>query len=376
MTLQTEAATAASAQSTPAAEAAGRLVSLDALRGFDMFWIVGAEDLVHGLNEVGGGEAGGVTGFLAEQLSHVPWAGFHFYDLIFPLFVFLTGVGAVFSLDKIVAREGKRKAYVRVFRRFLLLYFVGILYYGGMSRVWPEMRLVGVLQRIATAYFFASLLYLNLKRRGLIVACTLILVGYWSFMTFVPVPAEPQLTQIDPAWGHGGRSYDEGNNWTNYIDFHYLPGRRHDKQWDPEGLLSSIPAVGSALLGVFAGMLLKDRELDDKRKALYLMGAGALVVAAGYLWGLQFPIVKKLWTSSFVLVAGGYSAMLLGLFHLVIHVGGLRRWAVPFLWIGCNALTAYLAAHFIDFGELADLFVGGHVKQAAGAYGEIGRAHV
>ncbi len=345
-----------------------RLISLDALRGFDMFWIIGADDLVHSLSEIG---HSGVTGFLATQLSHVEWRGLHFYDIIFPLFVFLMGVAIPFSLDKHVREEGKARAHVRLIRRFILLYLLGIIYYGGMSKLWPEFRFVGVLQRIAISYFFAGILYLNFRLRYLVIACVAILVGYWAFFSFVPVPAEPALTAVNPAWGHGGISFDQGNNWANYIDYHYLPGRRWDTYWDPEGLLSSIPAVASALLGVFAGLLLKNRSLTGYKKVGILLAAGVICVAAGFLWGHQFPIIKKIWSSSYVLAAGGFSLLLLGSFYLIIDVWKLRKWSTPFIWIGSNALTAYLAVRFVEFEDLAKLFVGGHVQNAAGRYGDL-----
>lgn len=349
----------------PPQHPAGRLMSVDALRGFDMFWIVGAEHLVGALHKVS--DAGPAT-FVATQLSHVDWEGFRFYDLIFPLFVFLVGVSIVFSLDKIVAREGKRKAYGRVFRRFVLLFMVGLIYYGGLSHDWADIRILGVLQRIALCYFLASVLYLNFRWRGLAVAAILILAGYWAFLSFVPVPAEPAMAAV--SGGQGGISFAPHNNWPNYIDYHCLPGRLHDTYWDPEGLLSTIPAVATALLGVFAGLLLKSDKTAALKVAALVLGGAALVVL-GSLWGLQFPVIKKIWTSSYVLVAGGYSSILLGLFYLVVDVWGYRKWTTPFLWIGSNALTIYLAWRFVDFGELAELFVGGPVHAASEPYGDL-----
>src|SRR5213083_2523119 len=131
----------------------GRLMSVDALRGFDMFWIVGAEYLVHALHRM---RDNWFTRGLANQLEHVDWEGFHFYDLIFPLFVFIVGVSLVFSLGKTIEREGRTEALKRVLRRGILLYVIGIFYSGGFSHTWPAMRLMGVLNRIALAYFFAG----------------------------------------------------------------------------------------------------------------------------------------------------------------------------------------------------------------------------
>lgn len=360
-----EAATAAATSVTE------RLISVDALRGFDMFWILGADYLVASLKEITGSE-NGVLGWMAVQLEHVEWEGFVFYDMIFPLFVFLMGVAITFSLDKVVEKEGKKGAYIRIVKRFVLLFLCGVLYNGGLSREWPQIRIMGVLQRIALCYLFGSLLYMNLKKRGLIIACAAILLGYWAFMSFVPVPAEPALTAIDPTFGQAGISFARGSNWANYIDYHFLPGRRYDaKSWDPEGLLSTIPAVATALLGIFAGMLLQAKDVPNQKKALYLIGAGVLAVMAGYLWGYQFPVIKKIWTSSYVLVAGGYSSILLGVFYQVIDIWKFQFWARPFIWIGSNALALYLAGRFFEFGDIAELFVGGDIKVAMGDYGPI-----
>ena len=156
--------------------------------------------------------------------------------------------------------------------------------------------------------------------------------------------------------------FDKGMNLANHLDYQYLPGRKYDVYWDPEGLLSTLPAIGTCLLGVFAGLLLRNRSIDDQRKVLWLLVGGAVSLAAGFLWGLQFPIVKKIWTSSFVLVAGGYSAILLGVFYQVVEIWNYRKWCQPFVWIGMNSITVYLANNIIGFRRLAARFVGGDVK--------------
>ena len=350
------------ASSSPPKSISSRLLSLDALRGFDMFWIVGAEELVKGLDTISkSGVAGvaGITEILNQQLKHKAWAGFAFEDLIFPLFVFMMGVAMVFSLTKILATEGRVTAHKRLFRRFILLFLVGIFYYGGMSNLWPEIRLLGVLQRIALCYFFGGLLFLNTKPLTMAITCASILIGYWVLLCFVPVP------------GIGTGIIEMETNWAYYIDFHYLPGRLHYKTWDPEGLLSTLPAICSCLLGVFAGLLLKDKSVADTKKVAYLIGFGIVGVVVGFLWGFQFPVIKKIWTSSFVLVAGGYSAILLGLFYLVIDMWKCQKWATPFLWIGTNALTIYMACNIIKFNVLSERFVGGNVKAAMGIYGDL-----
>src|SRR5207245_647620 len=149
-----------------------------------MFWIIGADALVYALHRMSKSRP---TEFLADQLEHAEWEGFHFYDLIFPLFVFIVGVSLVFSLTKTVASAGRAEALKRVFRRGILLFVIGIFYSGGFTNAWPDMRLMGVLNRIALAYFFAGLLFCFLKPRALVGVCLALLIGYWALMTFVPI---------------------------------------------------------------------------------------------------------------------------------------------------------------------------------------------
>jgi predicted acyltransferase len=330
-----------------------RLVSLDALRGFNFIWILGGDGAIWALADMTrdkGPVLRTVGGFLGRQFSHVAWHGFQFYDFIFPLFIFITGVAIVLSLPRLVEREGMAAAHWRVLRRALLLYALGLFYYGGIRHGWNDIRFLGVLQRIAICYLFASLMFLNLNLRGLVAACVALLAGYWALMTFVPVP------------GVGAGNFSPTNNLADWIDVHYLPGRLWDLSRDPEGLLSTLPAIGTCLLGVFAGLVLRDLRLKPQQKSLALIGAGVVLVLAGHLWALQFPIIKAIWTSSFVLVAGGYSAILLGAFHQVIDVWGCKKGLVQvFVWIGANAITLYLINGTIGFQPLAMRVVGGDV---------------
>jgi predicted acyltransferase len=142
-----------------------------------------------------------------------------------------------------------------------------------------------------------------------------------------------------------------------------LPGRKYDTFFDPEGFLSTLPAVATCLLGVFAGFLLTNQTVANQRKVIYLISFGIAAAAAGWAWNLQFPVIKKIWTSSYVLVAGGYSAMLLGLFYLVVDVWQKRAWCQPFVWMGMNSITIYLTSNIIGgFRKLATRLVGGDVK--------------
>jgi predicted acyltransferase len=332
---------------------AGRVVSVDALRGFSIFWIMGADGAIWALDRMLRGKdppLSSIGGFLGTQMTHVEWEGFRFYDFILPLFIFVTGVSIVLALPRLIESEGKMQTHLRVLRRALVLYVLGVIFYGGVGQHWSDIRFVGVLQRIAVCYLFASLLFLNLNRRGLIVAVVTLLGGYWALMTFVPVP------------GIGAGSYARDANLASWIDARYLPGRLWNKTSDPEGLLSTLPAIGTCLLGVLSGLLLKDERLTPTQRSLWLVGAGIVMVAGGYLWGLQFPIVKSIWTSSFALVAGGYSAILLGVMHQVIDVSEWRAWATIFVWIGANAIALYFINGVVGFQPFALRLVGGDVK--------------
>jgi predicted acyltransferase len=343
-------------KTSPPAPGATRLLSLDALRGFDMFWIVGADGLVEALRKIS--DTGPIK-LLADQLEHKSWEGFHFEDLIFPLFVFMAGISIVFSLTKAIETQGRAGALKRVFRRAALMYLLGVFYYGGFATSFERIRLLGVLQRIALSYLFASILFCYFKPKALVGACAGLLVGYWALMSFVPVPE------------FGAGNFAEGKNLANYVDQQYLPLRKWDGDHDPEGLMSTLPAIATCLLGVFAGMLLKNTGVPDRRKVAYLVGYGIAGVALGWLWNFNFPVIKKLWTSSYVLVAGGYSALLLAFFYQIIEVWKFQRWAIPFVWIGTNSITVYMAQNLVDFGKIASRFVGGDLGHCFHQYDEL-----
>ena len=346
----------ATSASSPSNTLPPRLTSLDALRGFDMFWIAGADDIVLALKSA---SAAAPIAFVATQLEHVPWEGFRFYDLIFPLFVFIAGVSLVFSLTKMLAEKGRPATFRRIFTRTVLIFVLGIIYSGGIAKGVQGIRLMGVLQRIALCYFFAAILFCTFRLRGLIVACVALLVGYWAMMTFIPVP------------GVGAGNFAEGSNLANWIDQNYLPFRKYDGNHDPEGLLSTLPAVATCLLGVFAGLLLRNDRFTGQQKVNRLAIAGIAGLVLGYLWGLQFPIIKKIWTSSYVLFAGGWSCLLLALFYQVVEIWRATKWAQPFLWIGMNAITIYLISAWFPFKDIANRIAGGPIKGSVKPWGEV-----
>ncbi|NUM56849.1 MAG: DUF1624 domain-containing protein [Candidatus Hydrogenedentes bacterium] len=344
-----------------------RMLALDVLRGFTMFWIIGS-DSMHGafkaISETG------VAGFFANQFEHRRWEGFVFYDLIFPMFIFIIGISLVFSLQKIVQTHGKAEAYRRVFKRFLLMYLLGVFYDEGMAKLWDvkdgvlqhwqwdENMLCGVLQRLAICYFVTSLLFLNLPKKGLIAVFIGITVVYWGALTFITAPDQEV------------HSWERNKNIIHYID-HQIPPYGGS---DPESLATSPPAITSCLLGVFVALFLQDKKRDLTQKVVHLVVAGAIMTTIGYIWGylpgdLKYPIIKRLWTSSYVFVAGGFSLVLLGAFIYVIDVLQYKRWTPMFMWIGMNPLLIYMSTNILDYQALARRFVGGPIEEAAGNFG-------
>jgi predicted acyltransferase len=345
------------ADSSPNPEAAlvqsGRLVSLDALRGFDMFWIMGGEGIVHA--------GAALTGWawltwFSGQLEHPEWDGFALYDLIFPLFLFIAGVAMPFSFEKRLAQgDSKGSLYRHVIVRGLLLVLLGMIYNGLLKFEWPETRLPSVLGRIGLAYLFAGLIVLNTGVRGQLGWIVGVLVGYWAALKFIPVP------------GYGAGDLSPGHTLTDYIDRLLIPGRLYKDVRDPEGLMGTIPAIGTALFGAVTGQFLKKSRLSGYAKTLGMVIAGLVCLGLARLWNVNFPINKNLWSSSFVLWCAGLSLLLLSLFYLVIDVWRLRAWAFAFVVIGSNSILIYMAPHFIDFRYTTNAVFGGLLKQT-GAY--------
>jgi predicted acyltransferase len=331
-----------------------RLQSLDALRGFDMFWIMSGEIVVHNWAAATDAPA---ANWMSHQLSHSPWNGFTFYDLIFPLFIFIAGVSMPYSFSGQLAKGSTKKdIYKGLIKRTLILIFLGVVVNGLFKwQGYENTRFASVLGRIALSCFFAALIYLNFNLRKQILWFVGLLIGYWAAMMLIPVPH------------FGAGNLTPEGNLAAYMDRLLLPGKLHRKVYDPEGLLSTIPAIGSAMLGVFAGQLLhwQHPRWSDVKKADTIALAGIGLLAAGWVWNSVFPINKTIWTSSFVLYAGGWSALLLSLFYFVIDVMGWKRWSLPLVWIGLNSILIYVASHgIIDFKASATYLFGGWINYA------------
>lgn len=325
-----------------------RLLSLDTLRGFDMFWIAGGEDIFAVLAKVTGWSWAVV---MAHQLTHPDWHGFRAYDLIFPTFLFMAGVSVPFSLGSRLEKGVPPSQLIRkVIQRGLILVFLGIIYNNGIFHSdWSDMRYPSVLARIGLAGMFAQIIYLYTGVRARWIWFAGLLIGYYAFMMLFPVP------------GCGAGLLTMECNPASYFDRMLLPGRLHVKIHDPEGLISTIPAIATALMGIFSGELLRTSEekVSKNNKVVYLLAAGVTSLLLCMVWDYFFPINKNLWTSSFVLCAGGFSVLLLALFYWIIDVLNYRRWTFFFVVIGMNSIVIYMIGDYINFRYTAEALFGG-----------------
>lgn len=325
-----------------------RLRSLDALRGFDMLFIMGGGAIFVALATLF------PTPFfqaIAEQMEHVEWDGFHVEDMIFSLFLFIAGISFPFSLAKQRERGMNDAAiYRKIVRRGLTLVLLGFIYNGLLNFDFEHQRYASVLGRIGLAWMFAALIFVNTKTITRVWITAAILVGYWLLLAFVPAPD-----------GNGAGAFTLEGSLVGYIDRILLPGRLHLKIHDPEGLLSTVPAISTALLGMFAGELVKLQRdgLSETKKVAYMLGAGLALLVVGCVWDTFFPINKNLWTSSFVCFVGGLSMLLFSLFYYIIDVKGYQRWTLFFTVIGMNSITIYLAQKFINFRYTSNALFGG-----------------
>jgi predicted acyltransferase len=326
-----------------------RLHSLDALRGFDMFWIMGGEGIFAALAALTGWP---VLQWWAGQLEHVPWDGFHAYDMIFPLFLFIAGISFPYSMAKRYHGEANRKAlYVHVIRRGLVLVVLGLLNNNAVRFDFGNMRYGSVLGRIGLAWMFAALIFMNTGLRARIVWLWGILISYWLLFPLFPAH---DLGAFGPFTMQG--------NLAGHIDRLLLPGKFCCYTYgDSEGILSTIPAISTALLGMLTGQFVMSQYLSQKplRKALYMTSAAVGLIALGGTWNFAFPINKYLWSSSFVCFVGGLSLLLFTLFYVVIDIWKINKWTPFFVVIGMNSITIYMAHTLIDFNYAANFLFGG-----------------
>jgi predicted acyltransferase len=334
-----------SAASTVDSAIIRRIGAIDALRGFDMFWIVGGRELALA---VAGLVATPVPSWANYQLEHAEWIGFTAWDLIMPLFLFVVGAAMPFSFSRRLEEKSRAQLYAKIVRRSVILFILGMAVQGHLLDF--DLATLHVfcntLQAIAVGYLVAGIVMLNTGFRGQFVFAVLMLVGYWLLLMYVPVPV------------YGAGVLRQDANIALTVDEIVL-GRFRDGTpytW----VLTGMTFTATILLGVFSGHVLRSRLPPlGKLLALATLGLGSL--AAGWAWAewLGFPIIKHIWTSSMTLWAAGWSYLLLALFYLLIDVWGYRRWAFPFVVIGMNAITIYVASFFVPFRAIAESLVGG-----------------
>ena len=269
-----------------------------------------------------------------DPLEHAPWHGWTPTDLIFPFFLFIVGVSMTFSYARMIEQGADRRdLLVKSVKRAALIFLVGLLLHGFpnyLERL-PTFRIPGVLQRIALAYLLATPVVLFLRVKGIVTTIATLLLGYWVLQTMTVVP------------GQGPSILAKGLDFGSYID-RAVFGTNHlwasARTWDPEGLLSTLPAVGTLLLGVLAGYWIRGNRSDNE-KTVGLFVAGNVGLILGLMWHQLFPINKSLWTSSYVIFTAGMACHFLAMCYWLIDVKGYRRWTTPFVIFGVNALAAF-----------------------------------
>ena len=331
-----------------------RLESLDALRGFDMLFISGGAALLVALAHCF--PESSVWQVIAEHMDHVEWDGLRHHDTIFPLFLFIAGISWPFSLAAQLERgKSKSSIYLKVVKRGLTLFLWGVIYSGLLDFHWDTVRLCSVLGRIGLAWMFGALIYTSVKDwRKIAGILVFLLVGYYLCNILLVAPDAPGADPLSRE-GNIGCYLDR-----TLLGAHcYRPGI-----YDPEGLFSTIPAIGTALMGMLTGHFVKTdfTNITPSRKALYIALAGVACAVLGWAWNFVYPINKALWSSSFVLAVAGYSLIMFALFYYIIDVLNWRKWDFFFVVIGMNSITIYLTRRFGFFDgvhhKVFDGFVG------------------
>ena len=341
-----------------------RLESLDALRGFDLFFLVALGPLMHSLARTANVE------WLNESMwvfSHVSWEGFSPWDLIMPLFLFMSGISMPFSLSRYKSISDKRPLLRRLAKRILLLWIIGMMCQGNLLALDPNTIYLysNTLQAIATGYLITALLFLFTSRRTQIITAVVLLLVYWTAMQFITVD------------GYGGGNYTPQGNLAEWIDNTVLGRFRDTAQvidrkvviadwYHYTWILSSLNFGVTVLTGLFAGYIAKDK-IEEKKKLKLYFGTGITMVIAGWLWNFQMPVIKTIWTSSMVLVSSGYCFLLMGLFYYWIDYKGHRSGITWLKVYGMNSIVAYMLANVVNFRCIGEsLFYG--LEQYMGSY--------
>jgi predicted acyltransferase len=322
-----------------------RLLFLDALRGFTMFWIIGGDAIVRSINKVWPNT---FTTTLANQMKHAIWEGFTFIDLIFPLFLLIVGAVLPYAiLGRLEKGQSRASIYPHIFKRTFVLIFLGLINYGLLQCDWSNMRWSTLLGRIGICYCVASiiLLHTNWKTQAIIAAGLIFL--YWAAMMFIPVP------------GHGAGVLTPQGSLSTYLDQLLIPGKLGvDNLYDRQGVISTFTSIATTLIGVLIGHWLKSERSDlQKLKGMFI--AAIILIIAGGIWGKFFLISRNIWTSTFVLYSAGWGLLLFALFYWVIDIAGIKKWSLFFIVIGTNAITIWVGQRIVNFDGISSCFFGG-----------------
>lgn len=301
-----------------------RLISLDAFRGFTIAAMIMVNNPGDWQN-------------VYAPLLHKPWHGITITDLIFPFFLFIVGVSIALAYTKRVeAGIPKRGMYQKIVWRSIKIFAVGIFLNLYPRFNFDNLRVAGVLQRIAIVFLVCAILFLSVRWKKQAIIAAVLLIGYWLAMTMIPTP------------GMGEPMLEPGTNLAAWIDSYLLPGRMYQKTWDPEGLLSTLPAIGTGILGMLAGSLIVSKKTREE-KIIWLFTAGFIALAIGHVWSWHFPLNKNIWTSSFVMVTAGLASLTLATTMYLVDVIGWKKVAFPGVVFGSNAITVYVLAGLLGF---------------------------
>jgi len=336
-------------------EKPARLVSLDALRGFDMFWIIGGENVFMALSKASNNS---FLNAIALQMDHVEWEGFRFYDLIMPLFLFMVGMSIPFSLSKRMASgESNKSIYLHTIKRVVVLFLLGMVCQCHLLALDPSKLFVihDTLQSIAIGYLFSVIIYTKLNLKFQLIITSGLLLLYWAILQFVAVP------------GYEAGLMTPEINIAKYVE-HLVFGQFDDAPSAYTWFLGSLGFVATVMTGVFASTIIRSENVKFKwlaspnklmHKTFALVASGLALVVSGQLANIWFPIIKHIWNPSFVLFSSGLSFLLMALFYYIIDVKGYQRWAFWLKVIGMNSIAIYMAVHLVDFSDIAQNLVFG-----------------
>ena len=324
-----------------------RLLSIDALRGFDMMMIMGVDRIAAALSALLGWE------WLARQFSHPEWFGLSFYDTIFPLFLFLAGLSFPFSYARQVEKgTSSRTIHLRILRRLVILFVFGLLVNRVQDFDFETMRFGSVLCKIGMGWALAALCYVHFGRKTRIGVCAALIVVY-GILQFVVAPDAPPGT--DPMSLRGC--------FVGWLDRLWMPGRLYQSNlMEPSGFNVNLFSTATALLGVFAGEIVRDAGVSGERKTVRLLAVAAGLLAAGLALLPVMPVCKRLWNPSFTLLVGAYSYAIFALFYYLVDVRRWRKWTFFLVVIGMNSITIYMLQRLVNFDHTARYLLNGVLK--------------